>query len=167
MSIQPINSSGTDSSGTINVSGDVSGNIQTAMALIVSYLNSTYHLQAADTKLEATITNAEAELVNSFQTQMMKPGDSNDPYNTNKNNYLWQMENLSSKDDNYQEHCSILTNLYTNASMQNQALTKTMDANNSTAQNTLSQNSQGQSGLMQTMSAINQQQANLARDIQG
>ena len=130
-------------------------NIQSAMAEIVDYLDSTYDLQAADTKLEASITNAEAQEVQAFEAKMNSP--------TGPDNYIFQLEQKSTDST----RISQLSQLYSDANMQNQALTKVMDGNNSTAQNTLSQNSQGQQGLMQTMSSINQQQANLARDIQG
>ena len=149
-----------------------SANIQAAMFMIVNYLQSTYQLQAADTLLEQGITNAEAAQVQAFETSLTATSG-NTAYNPNATNYIWQLEHLpttdanGNPDPNYQTDMGALTQLYTNANMQNQSITKVMDGNNSTAQNTLSQNSQGQQGLMQTMSAINQQQANLARDIQG
>jgi hypothetical protein len=129
-----------------------SSNIQSAMAMIVDYLDSTYALQAADTLLEQGITNEEAKAVQDFEAKMNSA--------TGPGNYIYQLKQPGAD-------VSRITSEYQDANMQNQALTKVMDGNNSTAQNTLSQNSQGQQGLMQTMSAINQQQANLARDIQG
>ena len=129
-----------------------SSNIQAAMAMIVDYLDSTYSLQAADTLLEQGITNEEAKTVQDFEAKMNSA--------TGPDNYIYQLKQPGAD-------VSRLTSQYQDANMQNQALTKVMDGNNSTAQNTLSQNSQGQQGLMQTMSAINQQQANLARNIQG
>lgn len=144
-----------------------SGNVEAALFLVIDYLQSTYNLQAADTQLEESITNAEAQEVTQFQNGLnahsTKPGQ----YDPNATNYIYQLEHLNPNDKNYDTEVSTLTTLYTNANAQNQAIVKVMDGNNSTAQNTLSQNAQGQQGLMQTMGSINSIANNLTRLIQG
>ena len=158
MSIGPAN---VTSSNVISTTG----NIDAAMSMIVAYLDSTYDLQAADTVLEEGITNAEAQEVTNFENSLnaTSPG----PYNPGATNYIYQLEHLNSSDSNYQEEEGTLATLYSNANAQNQAVVKVMDGNNSTAQNVLNQNSQGQQGLMQTMSSINGVAGNLTRLIQG
>lgn len=138
------------------------GNIEAAMFMVINYLNSTYSLQAADTVLEQKITTQEAQLVQAFQQGLI----------SGPNNYITQIENLTPANDpngsdNYGTDMQKLIQEYTNANAQNQSLVKVMDGNNSTAQNTLSQNSQGQQGDIQTLSSINGVSANLSRLIQG
>ncbi len=136
-------------------------NTLTALFMITDYLNSTYDLQAADTKLEESVTNSEAQMVQAFQASLSA---STSPDGTN---YLYQLEHLDPTSGDYTPKSQTLTTEYSNANAQNQSLVKIMDGNNSTAQNTLSQNAQGLQGLMQTMSSINSIGSNLARLIQG
>lgn len=145
--------------GTINTES----NPLVALACMVSYLNSTYDLQAADTELESSITNAEADLVQQFEANLQAPG----PYNPKADNYLYQLEHLDPKSKTYSTDAQTLTQLLSAAQAKNQAQVKVMDGNNSTAQNVLSQNAQNQPGIVQAMSAINGIAGNLARILAG
>ncbi len=136
-------------------------NTLAALFMITDYLNSTYDLQAADTKLEESVTNSEAQMVQAFEASLTAP------YSSIGTNYLYLIDHLDPTDPLYTEDSQTLTSEYSNANASNQSLVKVMDGNNSTAQNTLSQNAQGQQGLMQTMSSINSIGSNLARLIQG
>jgi hypothetical protein len=136
-------------------------NITSAVDSIVDYLDSTYNLQAADTQLTAVISNEEAQVVSQFEQEQNSA--------TGPNNYIYQLEQLEIMPpiiDNSSK-ISELTTLYTEASAENQAEVKVMDGNNSTAQNTLNQNSQGQQGLIQTLGSINSVASNLVRILQG
>jgi hypothetical protein len=134
----------------------VSCNVIMALSLLEEYMNSTYSLQAADTQLEAAISNQETALVNSFETQQNSPGG-----------YLYMLEHCNPADPNYSTEVSQFSGEYSAANAQNQARTKVMDGNNSVAQNTLSQNSQGQQGITTTMSSINSVAGNLVLIVQG
>jgi hypothetical protein len=142
-----------------------------AISLMVKYLNSTYGLQVADTKMEAAITTAEANLVEEFEKSLTQSGSYNtkgDPYNPTAKNFIWQLEHLTPENDpNYKTDVSTLTSLLGAAQSKNQANVKIMDGNNSTAQNVLSQNAQGQQGVIASMSSINGIEGNLARILQG
>ena len=147
-----------DSEGTMI---SVSCNTIMALTLLEGYMNSTYSLQAADTQLEATISNEEATLVQQFQTDMSSssaPSNASDTYS----NWLYQ---LSQTSDSGQ--MGKLAQLYAACNAENQAETKVMDGDNSTAQNTMNQNAQGQQGVIQTMQSVNGISGNLTRLIQG
>src|SRR3990167_1116667 len=123
----------------------VSCNVLIALSLMMQYLNSTYLLQTADTKLEAAITNQETQIVQDFDNSMNKPGG-----------YLYEMEHLTPQNDPngkdaYSADMQALTTEYSAANAQNQSQVKGMDANNSITQNILSQNSQAQPGTVQAM----------------
>ncbi len=133
-----------------------SSNVIMALALLEGYINSTYALQAEDTKLEATISNQETAIVNAFETAQNSPGGD-----------IYQLEHLNPKDKHYSSYVSKLSMEYSAANGANQARTKVMDGNNSVAQNTLNQNAQGQQGIIQTMGSINSVGANLTRIVQG
>lgn len=133
-----------------------SSNVIMALSLLESYINSTYALQAADTELEAAISNQETEIVNAFEKAQNSQGG-----------YLYELEHLNTKSKNYSAKVSQLSSEYAAASAENQAKTKVMDGNSSVAQNTLNQNAQGQQGIIQTMSSINSVGANLTRIVQG
>lgn len=158
---------------------NVSCNTFLAMSMMVEYLKSTYDLQAQDTKMEAAITNAEAEEVTQFQNAL------NDGFNKNpfaKNgmpgygNFIYLLEHFEELmkkwgykpgDAEYSAQQTVLTNLLSAAQSKNQAEVKVMDGNNSTAQNVLSQNAQNQPGILQAMSSISGIEGNLARILQG
>jgi len=145
--------------GTINTSC----NPLIALALMVDYLNSTYDLQAADTELESSITNAEAELVQKFEAGLQQAGS----FNPKAHNYLYELEHLDPTSKTYSSDVQVLTQLLSAAQSKNQAQVKVMDGNNSTAQNVLSQNAQNQPGIVQAMSAINGIAGNLSRILAG
>ena len=140
-----------------------SSNPLAALACMVTYLNSTYDLQAADTELESSITNAEAELVQQFEKGLQMAG----PYDPTAKNYLYQLEHLDPKNKDYSTDVQILTQELSAAQSKNQAQVKVMDGNNSTAHNVLSQNAQNQPGIVQAMSAINGIAGNLSRILAG
>ena len=148
----------------------VSCNVLMALSLMADYLNSTYNLQMADTALEAAITNQETQLVQQFEQQMIAAGNPASPYGTG--GLLWQIEHLTADNcpggkDYFTTYMQTLTTEYSAANAQNQADVKTMDSNNSTAQNILNQNSQSQPGIIQAMQALNTNGANLVRILQG
>ena len=139
----------------------VSCNVLIALSLMMQYLNSTYLLQTADTKLEAAITNQETQIVQDFDNSMNKPGG-----------YLYEMEHLTPQNDPngkdaYSADMQALTTEYSAANAQNQSQVKAMDANNSITQNILSQNSQAQPGTVQAMQALVGNGSNLVRILQG
>lgn len=140
----------------------VSCNVLIALSLMEQYLNSTYALQTADTKLEAAITNQETQIVQDFDNDMNKSGSG----------LLWQMEHLTPQNDPngkdaYSADMQALTTEYSAANASNQAQVKAMDANNSITQNILSQNSQAQPGTVQAMQALVGNGSNLVRILQG
>lgn len=119
-------------------------NVQTAMFMVIDYLNSTYGLQAADTKLQEEISAAESAEVSAYEAR-------------EENGVLKKMQ--GDKGDDLSKDIS----QYNAAAAENAALVKQMDANNSTAQNTLSQNSQGQTGLMSGLQAFIGLESNLTQ----
>ncbi len=131
-------------------------NLVVALGLLENYLNSTYDLQAADTELQASISNQETTLVQKFE-QWENSGDG----------ALNQLNHLNTGDKDYASNVSKLSADYGEQSAENQELTKVMDGNNTTAQNTLNQNSQGQQGVVTTMQSINSVPGNLKNLIQG
>ncbi len=139
----------------------VSPNVIMALSLLEGYLQSTYDLQAADTKLEADISSQEAALVQKFENDMNSPTTPTDQ-TTTYSNWLYLLSQASD-----QNTISKYAQMYAACNAANQAATKEMDGNNTTAQNTLNQNSQGQQGVVQAMSSINGITANLTRLIQG
>lgn len=131
-------------------------NLVVALGLLENYLNSTYNLQAADTELQAAISNQETTIVQSFEQWENTGGGA-----------LNTLQNLDPKDKNYASDVSKYSAEYGEQSAENQELTKVMDGNNTTAQNTLNQNSQGQQGIVTTMQSINSVPGNLKNLIQG
>lgn len=153
---------------------DASCNPALALGLMVEYLNSTYKLQAKDTALEVAITNAETKKVQEFEDGLTQKGGDY-KHGTNYIYLLEHLEEIMTKDNKGKKPSSTdlnnaesrITQLLGAAQSKNQAAVKIMDGNNSTAQNTLSQNAQGQQGIIQAMSAINGIGGNLARILQG
>lgn len=136
-------------------------NLVVALGFLEKYLNSTYDLQAADTELQAAISNQETSIVQKFEQTENGSGGT-----------LYQLEHLTPDNDpngkdDYASDVSKLTSQYGAESAENQQLTKVMDGNNTTAQNTLNQNSQGQQGVVTTMQSINSVPGNLKNLIQG
>lgn len=149
-------------SGSQGILVSTSCNMGTALQELESYLQSTYDLQAADTQLQAAISNEETLVVQQFEETENAPGGA-----------LYELEHASptlpdgKPNPNYSTQVSQYAGQFGADQAANQALTKVMDANNSTAQNTLSQNSQGQQGIISAMQAILSVPGNLKNLIQG
>ncbi|CAM0117517.1 hypothetical protein [Rhabdochlamydiaceae symbiont of Dictyostelium giganteum] len=146
------------------------GDLYEGMKSISNYVDSTYILQQSDTQLESYISNQETTISQNFQQQLTAPGDSTSVYQPTDTNYLWQMQTLSATpnmNSTIQSQLTTLSSLYSQANAQNGAVIKTLDGQNSSAQNILSQNSQAQQTVTQTMGFINGVLGNLSHLIQG
>ncbi len=144
-------------SGPQGVLISVSSNVTAALMSMVNYLQSTYNLQAADTQLQAAISNQETTVVEQFEAQE----------NSSSGN-LYLLEHLDpTTDKNYTSDVSNYSTRFGADQAANQALTKGMDANNTTAQNTLSSNSQGQQGVITTMQSLLGIGSNLVAALRG
>lgn len=144
-------------SGSQGILISVSSNVAAALMSMVNYLQSTYNLQAADTQLQAEISNEETTIVQQFEAQENAPGGN-----------LYELEHLdSTTDKNYSGDVSNYSTRFGADQAANQALTKGMDANNTTAQNTMNSNSQGQQGVITTMQSLLAIGSNLVAALRG